>query len=177
MHRQQLRLDPPNPRRQLILDLQAWIEHIQAEQHQIILSMVANETFDPDLYHLGHSLQYDSSKLTSDSSHDGKLAALVASCGLCLPLARQHTTRPFPASHIRGDYIMISQSLLPAVQHSGVSSHHSLVRGDHLPYYLDFDSSILFSDPAYNIEPASFRKLRLQDPRVIQQYNSSHTNC
>ncbi len=59
------------------------------------------------------------------------------------------------------------------MQRSGVLSHHSLVQGDHRPYYLDFDSSILFSDPAYNIEPASFRKLRLQDPRVIRQYNLS----
>jgi hypothetical protein len=38
---------------------------------------------------------------------------------------------------------------------------------------LDFDSSILFSDPAFIIEPASMRKLRLQDPRVVKQYIST----
>lgn len=99
---------------------------------------------------------------------------LIARCKLCLPLARQHTTRPFSASHISGrnqiDYILVSQSLLPAVQRSGVLSHHSLIRGDHRPYYLDFDPSILFSNFAYKIEPASIRKLRLQDPRLAKQY-------
>jgi hypothetical protein len=68
------------------------------------------------------------------------------------------------------DYVLVSKSILTAVQRSGVLSHHSLLRGDHRPYYLDFDPSILFSDPAYKIEPASVRKLRLQDSRVVTQY-------
>jgi hypothetical protein len=106
-----------------------------------------------------------------------KLATLVETCNMCLPLARQHTSRPFPASHIMGrnqiDYILVSKSILTAVQQSGILSHHSLLCGDHHHYYLDFDSSILFSDPAYKIEPASVRKLCLQDPRVVTQYWSA----
>jgi len=70
------------------------------------------------------------------------------------------------------DYILVSKSILPAVQRSGVLSHHSLLRGDHRPYYLDFDASVLFSDPAYHIEPAITRKLRLQDPRTVKLYTS-----
>jgi len=68
------------------------------------------------------------------------------------------------------DYVLVSKSILTAVQRSGVLSHHSLLHGDHRPYYLDFNPSILFSDPDYKIEPASVRKLRLQDPRVVTQY-------
>jgi len=52
-------------------------------------------------------------------------------------------------------------------------AHQSLTRGDHLPYYIDLEASKLFSDPAYNIEPATVRKLRLQDPRVVKKYRSA----
>jgi hypothetical protein len=66
--------------------------------------------------------------------------------------------------------MLVSRSILPAVLCSSVLFHHSLIRGDHRPYYLDFNASALFSDPAYNIESASVRKLRLQDPRLVQSY-------
>ncbi len=174
LHREQHIATPPNPRHQFILDLQSWLEHLQLEGHQFILAMDANETFDPDVICPKQPLQYDKASLTVNAQHNGKLSTLVSSCDLCLPLATQHETRPFPASHIRGkhqiDYIFVSKLLLPAVQQSGVLAHHSLTRGDHRPYYLDFDPILLFSDPAYNIEPVSIWKLRLQDPHVVQQY-------
>jgi exonuclease III len=171
----------PDPRRQFILDLQSWLESLAREGHQFILALDANAVYDPDHVTQQHPLEYREGFLTVNSTHDGKLATLVATCNLCLPLARQHTTRPFPASHIMGrnqiDYILVSQTLLPAVQRSGVLSHHLFIKGDHRPYYLDFDASLLFSDPAYQIEPAFIRKLRLQDPRVIQSYSTAlHTS-
>jgi hypothetical protein len=139
--------------------------------------MDANEVYDPDQTAETHPLLYDNTRLTQAATHYSKLATLVSTCGLCLPLAHQHTSRPFPASLIRGrnqiDYILVSQAILPAIQCSGVMSHHSLVRGDHRPYYLDLDSALLFADPAYQIAPASNRKLRLQDPRVVKKYNET----
>ena len=150
---------------------------MQGDQHQIILCMDADETYDPDQEYISHPLPFDQATHTVDPTHNGKLSTLVSSCGLCLPLALQHTTRPFPASHITGrnqiDYMFVSKSIFSAVQQSGVLSHHSLVHADHRPYYLDFDSSILFDDPAYIIEPAALRKLWLQDPRVVNQYKIS----
>jgi hypothetical protein len=175
LHREQNITTPPNPRRQLILDLQSWLESLAQEGHQFILAMDANAVYDPDQVAQQHPLVYQPDKLTVNSAFDGKLATLVANCNLCLPLAHQHSTRPFPTSHIAGrnqiDYILVSESLLPAVQRSGVLSHHSLIKGDHRPYYLDFDASLLFSDPAYQIEPATVRKLRLQDPRTVKAYS------
>lgn len=163
LHRDQHINAPPDPRCQFILDLQSWSEHLHSEGHQFILAMDANETYNPDVVAPKHPLLYNASSLTVNGQHNGKLSTLVSSCDLCLPLAHHHETRPFPASHIRGrnqiDYIFVSKPLLPAVQHSGVLAHHSLTRGDHRPYYLDFEPAMLFSDPAYNIEPASIRKL------------------
>ncbi len=139
--------------------------------------MDANAVYDPDGTATQHTLEYMNASLTVSPQHDGNFSTLVTTCNLCLPLAHQHTIRPFPASHISGrnqiDYIFVSKSILPAVLHFGVLSHHSLTKGDHRPYYLDFDASILFSDPAYNIEPATVQRLRLQDPRIVQQYTQT----
>lgn len=157
-----------------MLDFQSWLEYLATEDHQFIVAMDANAVYDPDGTATQHTLEYMNASLTVSPQHDGNFSTLVTTCNLCLPLAHQHTIRPFPASHISGrkqiEYIFVSKTILPAVLRSGVLSHHSLTKGDHRPYYLDFDASILFSDPAYNIEPASVRRLRLQDPCIVQQY-------
>jgi hypothetical protein len=86
----------------------------------------------------------------------------------------QHSSRPFPASHIRGskriDYILVTPSLVPAVTNSGSLAFHSLFHSDHRAYYLDFNSVLLFSAPAYDIAPPSYRQLQLSDPRLKNQY-------
>jgi hypothetical protein len=165
----------PHPRRQFILDSQAWVEHLQAQGHDIILTLDANEPYNPDIPVMASPLSYQTGVPTLAKHHDGKLATLVASCGLKDPLALQHPSRPFPASHNHGtnriiDYILISPVLMPAVLHSGSLSYHSLMHSDHRAYYLDLDSTILFADPAYEIAPMSSRHLCLQDPRVVQKY-------
>jgi hypothetical protein len=152
LHREQNIETPPNPRRQFILDLQAWLEYLRSEGHHFILATDANEVYDPDVTAPQVPLPYNVDSLTVCAQHNGELSTLVSSCNLCLPLAIHHETRPFPASHIRGknqiDYIFVSRPLLHAVPRSGVLAHHSVTRGDHRPYYLDFDPNKLFSDPA-----------------------------
>lgn len=177
LYREQNISQSPDPRKQFIQDLQAWLEFLHQEGHQLILAMYANSVYDPDQEALQHPLPYQTDRLTTSPTHNGKLATLVSTCHLCLPLALQHETRPFPASHISGrnqiDYIFVSKSLLPAVQHSGVLPHLSLTRGDHRPYYIDFDASVMFSNPAYQIEPASIRQLQMKDPRKVNKYVST----
>ena len=48
----------PHPHRQLILDLQAWVEHLIADNHEIILALDANEPYNPDIPGTVHSLPY-----------------------------------------------------------------------------------------------------------------------
>jgi len=78
--------------------------------------------------------------------------------------------------HISGrnqiNYILVSKSILPAIQRSGILPHHSLTRGDHRPYYLDFDGVVLFSDTAYQIDPLNLHQLQLKDPRKVNKYIS-----
>jgi hypothetical protein len=56
LHRQHKQNVIPNPKKQFILDLQSWIEHLQAKYHEIILSLDANDTYDPDAPGLSHPL-------------------------------------------------------------------------------------------------------------------------
>ncbi len=63
----------PNPRRQFILDLQAWLEELVRKGHSIIQSMDSNEehanskgNFCP--------LQYNPEEVISYKQHDGSLS-------------------------------------------------------------------------------------------------------
>jgi len=42
---------PQNPHRQFILDLQAWLQNLIQEGHEIILALDANESYNPDKAH------------------------------------------------------------------------------------------------------------------------------
>ncbi len=91
-----------------------------------------------------------------------------------MPLAIQHTTRLFPTSHVRGrnqiDYTLISSSLLYTVVSTGVLPQSSLFHGHHRPHYVDFNSNLVFGDPAYDVALAHTRSLRLHDPRIVGKY-------
>lgn len=164
----------PHPHRQFILDLQPWIESLIQEDHEIILTMDANEPYNPDISVPVHPLTYRPGIPTLDKHHDGKLSTLVATCGLKDPLALQHSTRPFPASYFRGkqriDYIFTTPNLAAAALRSGSMPHYSLLQGDHRPYYVDFDAELAFADHAHEIGRPDSRGLRLLDPRIVSNY-------
>lgn len=174
LHRDNGRNIPAQPRRQFILDFQAWLEMKIAEGHELIIGMDANDTYNPDSSGISHPLPYSPDIPTVSSTHDGKLCTLIASCGLKDPLALQHCSRPFPASHIRGtkriDFLLVTPRLVPAVLSSGSLACHSLFHSDHRASFMDFDSLLLFADPAYEIAPPSYRRLQLADPRLKNQY-------
>jgi exonuclease III len=163
-----------NPRHQFIFDLQSWIKCKIESGHDIILALDANATYNPDTPGSPHPLQYKEGIPTYDKKHDAKLSTLISTCNLVDPLAKQHSSRPFPASHIRGseriDFILVSQTIDMAVKASGCLSFSSLFNSDHKNYCVDFDAKLLFSDPAYEIAPRSYRKVRLHDPKLIDKY-------
>jgi hypothetical protein len=105
------------------------------ENHEIILSMDANLSYDPDTTVPAHPLVYTPGIPTLDRTHDGKLATLIATCGLVDPLARQHSSRPIPPSHDRGsdriDFMLVSPNLMSAVLSSGCLSSHTIFNSDH----------------------------------------------
>lgn len=168
-------LTVPQPHRQFILDLQAWLQNLQSQGHQIILNLDNNE----DLYHLDgsiHPLPYNPDLSTSDKLHNGSLSTLIMTCGLIDILAIQHSSRPFPPTYIRGrkriNYMLISASLQNTVECSGILPYGSLFAGDHHPCFLDFDANLLFAGPTSPLAPACQCSLQLTDPRQINLYKA-----
>jgi hypothetical protein len=164
----------PNPHRQFILDLQSWLSHLISAGHEIILSIDANEAYQPDSPGSAHFLPYAPNQSAIDPKHNGKLSTLLATCQLLDPLAIQHPEWPFPPSHIRGrnriDYIFITSGILPSLLCSGCLPFYSLFHSDHRPYYVDLSAKLLFKDHINKIHRSTGRLLRLQDPRVIACY-------
>ncbi len=78
----------PHPHRQFILDLQSWLEHLIKEDYDIILTLDANEPYNPDVPVAQHPLSFQPGIPMLDKRHDGKLSTLIATCGLQDPLAR-----------------------------------------------------------------------------------------
>jgi hypothetical protein len=58
--------------------------------HEVILSMDANTSYDPDTRHSSHPVNFKTGVPTVDKKHDGALATLIATCGLMDPVAHQH---------------------------------------------------------------------------------------
>ena len=83
--------DDPRPRLQFIIDLQAWIQHIQSKGHDIILALDANEDTSGRIgKHSPVNCQLHSP--IKCPAHDGLLSMLITSCCLADPLTWQHST-------------------------------------------------------------------------------------
>jgi len=169
-------VDDPKPRWQFIIDLQAWIESLVSEGHDIILCLDANENINNNTGSYT-PLQYISNKPTIGSGHDGSLATLMCTCGLVDPLLLQHPDQTPPSTYSRSDnridYIVISSSLVPAVLRTGIMPYDSVFISDHRPTYVDFESSLLFQDDTNTIGASTRRGLQLQDPRLVEKYYES----
>ncbi len=175
-YRSDNRTDQPNPRRQFILDLQAWIEHLLRNKHDIILSMDGNEDYTQTPRGFV-PLSYTPGKHVISTTHDGSLSTLLNTCGLTDTLTTHHTMEPPPPTYSRGskriDYIFISQALQHSTIRSGILPYNYPFISNHHPCFIDFDGALLFQDPTHSIDPPKRRGLQLSDPRKVSQYKEA----
>jgi hypothetical protein len=169
-------LDDPVPRKQFIVDLQAWIEHKVAEGYQIILGIDANEPYSQTKGNFT-PLHYTLETPISTKGHDGTLSTLVRSCGLIDPLLMHHPDSTPPATYDRGkekiDFIFISTTLADATIRTGILPYNSVFISDHRPCYIDLNSHHLFHESTLNIEPPQYKELRLEDSRLVKEYQKA----
>jgi hypothetical protein len=137
---------PPNPHYQFILDLQAWLQHLVHESHEVISALDANKSYNADKTHIPCPVDPFNNKPTIHNQDGVKLATLI-SCNLFDPLAQHHPTRPFPASHQCGtqciDFILTTSGVWHSAISSGCLPFNSLFHSDHRPYYVYFHFSYL----------------------------------
>jgi len=157
LHHQYHQCTSAQPRRQFILNLQSLIESLIQDGHDIILVMDTKSTYDPDVSTKSHHLKYQPGVPTLDIKHNGHLSTLIATCGLLDPLAHQHSSRPFPPSHICGseriDFILVFPGIMGTVCSSGCFPIHALFNSDNRACFIDINSTSLFAAPAYEIAP------------------------
>jgi hypothetical protein len=112
----------PNAPRQLILDLQACLKHLIAEEHMKILSMDSNEDLNSSICQFT-PLTYDPDTVTHCAHYDGSLSTLIETCGL-LDIIQVHHMGKAPPTYNRGkhhlDYIFISSNLSPTILWLGI---------------------------------------------------------
>jgi hypothetical protein len=105
----------PNPHRQFILDLKAWIEMLQEEGASIILCLDGNEDVSQTTATY-HPLDYTEGSFISSKGHNGSLSTLVTTCSLVDSLSLHQP--PFPSTYAyrpnRLDYIFVSQDIYHA---------------------------------------------------------------
>ena len=165
--------EDPQPRKQFIIDLQAWLEHKNKSGCYIILAIDANEGMGKDTG-MFCPLEYTLDHPISTKGHDGSISTLVRTCGLCDPLLNQHTETHPPPTYRRGreriDFIFVSVGLLTSITRSGILPYDQYFIADHRPCYLDFDSNLLFGSGTPTIAPSQYRGLQLHDPRIVATY-------
>jgi hypothetical protein len=166
-------ISDPKPKYQFIIDLQAWLQEMMGKEYEIILCLDANESIDGKAGQFS-PLQYSLSKPIAGSGHDGTLATLIRTCGLCDPLTIQHHGEPPPATYKRGqhqiDFILTSPKVTEVVIRSGLFPYDSIFIGDHRACYIDLDVMTLFHDTLPAITPPKYRGLRTHDPRIVSKY-------
>jgi len=165
---------PPDPHRQCILDLQAWLESLVHQNHAIILNLDSNEDISGKAG-LFQPLSYVEGKHPVSKTHDGSLATLITTCGLVDPLATQHKSRPFPSTYNRGqsrlDYMFVTSGILSSIIRSGILPYQSIFYSDHRPCFLDIDAGVLFEENTHEIVPPCRRQLQFNDPFLVEKYN------
>lgn len=168
-------VNDPIPRLQFILDLQAWIEDRVKNGYSIILSIDGNESIKDKLGSFV-PLQFTLSKPISASGHDGSLAKLAHTCGLCDPLLIHHNGTP-PPTFKRGkdriDFILVSMSLLQCTTSSGLLPYDSIFHSDHKACFIDLHGKLLFKEDLAAISPPSYRGLQTAEPRIVQNYTTT----
>jgi hypothetical protein len=138
---------------QFIVDLQAWL------QDKISQCIDANNGLSgkPGQF---HPIEYMLDTPIIAKGHDGTLAILIRSCGLCNPLHHQHPGEPPPPTYNSGkdriDYILTTPKVLDSTIRSGLFPYDSIFLGDHRACFLDIDSKSLFQEMTSIMAPTKY---------------------
>jgi len=146
----------PDPRAQLLQDLQEHITTYQSETTGFIVLMDANES------------------LTTKHSALESWSQQVSLTDVHMQL-HDHTTE-IP-TYIRGtkriDYVFVSHNILPYVNRSGVLPYHFLKNNDHRSLYVDIALQRLLRCQLPQQYKSTTRPLSSNNPRAIAKYSTA----
>eukprot|EP00957_Ditylum_brightwellii_P076727 5831878-Ditylum_brightwellii.AAC.1 len=130
-------IQKPDPRKQCITDLSTFMEELQDKDHELVLSLHANE----------------------DTIEASSFKQFIEEEDLINMYKHLHSNL-HPATYIQGqkmlDYVFITPGLIPALVAAGYLPFHMGIFLDHRTLFVDFDPEVLFlGDLFSSIEPAT----------------------
>jgi hypothetical protein len=148
----------PNPRQQFITDLTAEIKQLQADGHEILLGLDANEATEQP---------------------NSQIAKLVEAChltDLVLHL-HGHVDNPPPNTYNRGrlkiDHLFGTAATASAVSKSGIDSFGEVFSSTHRGSFVDLDMTKLLGGTPDNLGALLPRTINGKDPRVIIPFKNA----
>jgi hypothetical protein len=146
------------------------------EGYDIILGIDANE----GIFNLPGKylpLIYSTETPISSKGHDGSLATLKNTCGLCDPLLMQNQCATPPPTYKRGkeriDYILVSYNILKSVTSTGILTYDSIFLSDHRALFIDFVGQLPFGEGPPAIAPPQHRGIQIHGPRMVDTYTTT----
>eukprot|EP00957_Ditylum_brightwellii_P191749 14597753-Ditylum_brightwellii.AAC.1 len=150
-------ISKPNPRKQFLTDLTKLLDKLQAKEHEIVLSLDANE----------------------DISKRGPFDKFVFENDLVDAYKHVHPSS-HPAIYLQGnkqlDYLLVTPGLLPAIRAIGYLLFHTRIFSDHSAIWADFDPENLFLGELSSTINQSARKLKSSNLQHVKNYIDTLVN-
>ena len=139
----------------MIEDLITTINSIQSTNHQVILLIDANESFN--------------------SSEKG-ISSLVEHTRMIDPLANKHGTSNEPNTHKSGSeriyHIFCTNGLTTFIRLYSILPFDFITTSDHRGLYIDICLTLFLKDPLYQFITKNARHLRTNNPKCVTKYKT-----
>ena len=137
----------------MIDDLIILIMKLQADNHEVVLNIDTNASFD---------------------SGKGGVAKLISMTKLIDPIACTHGSKNSPNTHQRGtkriDFIVISLKLYKYQRACGITQFNQISPSDHRGSFIDVDLIAYLQNKFQNIIDVSSRLLQSNDIKRVTKY-------
>jgi exonuclease III len=141
------------PRQAFIRDLRQFIQTTQQTGDAIILCGDFNETMSED---------------------QSGIASLATTCGLVdlfsVRLGQDNTPATYQRGHKRLDYVLLSPSLIPAVDKAGYDPFGYRIVSDHRGYFVDFQADLLCGFQPTKLSPSNCRDFQSTNSKQLIPY-------
>ena len=144
----------PNPKEQFITDLRTHIQ-TSAKNEMLIIGLDANEDVLPE----------------DSPAKETSITALMRDLNLIDVFEHQHgTTGDTSRKNAKKiDHVLVSENVLPAIQHSGFLPWNAIMESDHRTGFVDFDALTLFGN-SDDLTHTATRKLTTDYPEAMEEY-------
>jgi hypothetical protein len=162
-----------DPRKQTLIDVHFFFQEYQQEGEKEIIFLDANQYYQQMYRPRKHSDCFKTRNgFHVDGSIDGSLCTFKGDCGLTNALTDVHADQ-VPNTHVRVskqiDLVLVMDGFRPCIK-ATIILDESILKSDHREIFIDLDLLLLFGEASEILELPQFRNLKLDDPRISDNY-------